>query len=217
MYDLYISVRTAAQKVGKSEETIKRWIRSGKIKDAYKKSDKEGWFLNQEELFTFRPPLNNMESPIGNLPSKEETTHHVQPPEDELEEMINLAYQIATLTSPSQEILHVLKSTGIKRTLELLLIMKESPTPVKNPLGFIKRAIEQGWTPTTLPTKKEKKPFIHSINPIKMARKEIVPEWLEEHKRENQQGIANNSMDEKNGEDIEKARKELERILNKYK
>jgi hypothetical protein len=67
-----------------------------------------------------------------------------------------LAYEAVTMTSPTEEIIGYLSYVGIKRTLEILLTMQQSPTPVKNPTSFIKKAITQGWTPTTLPIKKER-------------------------------------------------------------
>jgi predicted site-specific integrase-resolvase len=38
-----LSVKEFAQRINKSEETVKRWIRSGKIPNARKESDKKGW------------------------------------------------------------------------------------------------------------------------------------------------------------------------------
>lgn len=37
------TVKEVAKLVGKHEETIKRWIRSGKLPHSYRNSDKEGW------------------------------------------------------------------------------------------------------------------------------------------------------------------------------
>lgn len=34
----------------KHEETIKRWIRSGKFPNAYRNSDKEGWRVIESDL-----------------------------------------------------------------------------------------------------------------------------------------------------------------------
>jgi len=41
--------------LGKHEETIKRWIRSGKFPNAYRNSDKEGWRVIESDLLK----LNN--------------------------------------------------------------------------------------------------------------------------------------------------------------
>ncbi|MDR6998781.1 helix-turn-helix domain-containing protein [Neobacillus niacini] len=41
------SVKEEAQLVGKHEETVKRWIRSGKLPNSYRNSDKEGWRIQR--------------------------------------------------------------------------------------------------------------------------------------------------------------------------
>lgn len=66
---------------------------------------------------------------------------------------IATAYQIATLTYPSFEVIELLKSITFERVLELLLIMRQSPRPVKSPLNFLKRAIQENWSPETMPEK----------------------------------------------------------------
>lgn len=62
-------------------------------------------------------------------------------------------YQIATLTYPVFEVIEVLKPLPFERTLEILLIMRQSPRPVKSPLNFLRRAIEENWTAETMPEK----------------------------------------------------------------
>jgi hypothetical protein len=66
---------------------------------------------------------------------------------------IALAYQTATLTYPSFEIMELLRPLPFERVLELLLIMRQSPRPVKSPLNFLRRAIQEGWSPETMPEK----------------------------------------------------------------
>lgn len=66
---------------------------------------------------------------------------------------IALAYQIATLTYPSFEVLELLLPLPYERTLELLLILRQSPKSVKSPLNFLRRALEENWTPETMPQK----------------------------------------------------------------
>lgn len=66
---------------------------------------------------------------------------------------IALAYQTATLTYPSFEIIELLRPLPLERVLELLLIMRQSPRPVKSPLNFLRRAIQEGWSPETMPEK----------------------------------------------------------------
>jgi hypothetical protein len=85
----------------------------------------------------------------------EETVSNQTPRQDD-RELVNLAYQAVTMTSPTEEILGYLSYVGIKRTLEILLVMQQSPIKVKNPTAFIKKAISKGWTPSTIPVKKER-------------------------------------------------------------
>lgn len=69
----------------------------------------------------------------------------------EREKAVILAYQIATLSSPSAEVLDMLLPLRYERTLELLLVLRQSPREVKSPANFLRRAIAEGWTPETLP------------------------------------------------------------------
>jgi len=66
---------------------------------------------------------------------------------------IATAYQIATLTYPSFEVIELLKPIPFERVLELLLIMRQSPRLVKSPLNFIRRALQENWTAETMPEK----------------------------------------------------------------
>lgn len=66
---------------------------------------------------------------------------------------IELAFQIATLRHPGPEVIELLMPLPYDRTLELLLILRQSPKPVRSPLNFLKRAIEEEWTPETTPQK----------------------------------------------------------------
>lgn len=83
--------------------------------------------------------------------------------QQEVEEwgLVKLAYEAVTLTSPTEEILTLLSVVGIKRTLEILLIMQQSATKVKKPDGFIKKAIRENWRPMTVPVKLSKKQSKH--------------------------------------------------------
>jgi excisionase family DNA binding protein len=49
------TVKQVAELLGKNEETIKRWIRSGKLPNSYRNSDKEGWRIHESDLLN----LNN--------------------------------------------------------------------------------------------------------------------------------------------------------------
>ena len=50
------TVKEVAELLGKHEETIKRWIRSGKFPNSYRNSDKEGWRIIESDLLQ----LNNV-------------------------------------------------------------------------------------------------------------------------------------------------------------
>jgi hypothetical protein len=58
--------------------------------------------------------------------------------------------------------------------------MSQSPKKVKNPEGFIRKAISKGWTPTTLPIKKERN--VARVQSEKSEYRRQVPfyNWLEE-------------------------------------
>jgi hypothetical protein len=49
------TVKEVATLIGKHEETIKCWIRSGKLPNSFRNSDKEGWIIPESELLN----LNN--------------------------------------------------------------------------------------------------------------------------------------------------------------
>lgn len=83
---------------------------------------------------------------------------------------MKVAYQAVTLTIPTDEMLSILSVVGIKRTLEILLIMQQTPSKVKNPSEFIKKAIRESLGPISPPiedirqtsTKMLKTPFINN-------------------------------------------------------
>ncbi|MFJ7979059.1 hypothetical protein ACIQ1D_01940 [Lysinibacillus xylanilyticus] len=114
-----------ADLLGKHEETIKRWIRSDKFPNAYRNSDKEGWGVIESDLLKL-----NKVFPVSGGEQKS-----IIKPVDETE-LAKLAYQTFTLTLPSDEMLSILSVVGIKRTLEILLIIQQAPSTVKNPDGF---------------------------------------------------------------------------------
>jgi excisionase family DNA binding protein len=138
------TVKEVADLIGKHEETIKRWIRAGKLPNSYRNSDKEGWRILESDLLQ----LNNVIS----INSIEQHEDEINSSSDE-SGLVKLAYEAVTLTSPTDEILSILSVVGIKRTLEILLIMQQSATKVKNPDGFIRKAIRENWRPTSTPIK----------------------------------------------------------------
>jgi excisionase family DNA binding protein len=142
------TVKEVAEIVGKHEETVKRWIRSGKLPNSYRNSDKEGWRILESDLVK-----------QNRIFSAEETEQHDKEIKSDTNEteLIKIAYQAVTLTSPTDEIISILSVVGIKRTLEILLIMQQSATKVKIPDGFIRKAIRENWSPTSIPIKIPKK------------------------------------------------------------
>ncbi|KZR59360.1 helix-turn-helix domain-containing protein [Pseudobacillus badius] len=143
------TVKEVAGLLGKHEETIKRWIRSGKLPNSYRNSDKEGWRVLERDLLNL-----NKVVPVQKIEPQQDVEAGSGFNEIEL---VRLAYEAVTLTSPTDEILSILSVVGIKRTLEILLIMQQSATRVKNPDGFIKKAIREGWSPSSVPVKLPKK------------------------------------------------------------
>ncbi|MDF2085184.1 helix-turn-helix domain-containing protein [Bacillus pseudomycoides] len=148
------TVKEMATALGKHEETIKRWLRSGKFPNAFRNSDKEGWKIPESDLV-------HIKQGIGFV--KEDSQQNQQVVQQEIEEveLVKLAYETVTLTSPTEEILIFLSVVGIKRTLEILLIMQQSVKQVKNPDGFIKKAIRENWSPAKVPVKLSKKESKH--------------------------------------------------------
>ncbi len=145
----YFSVTQVAAQLGKSEETIKRWLRSGKrFPNAFKISDTEGWRIPAGDLL-----VGQAKSP----PHQEQlTTDNLTPdysPQDNLTELVTLAYQAVTLTYPTEEIVNLLREQGLRRSLQILLTMNQSKNKVKSPVGFIRACIKGNWTSDTLPEK----------------------------------------------------------------
>jgi hypothetical protein len=173
----YLSVSKVANLLGKHEETIKRWIRTGKFPNAQKENDKLGWKIPQcgiEDLSKNKYTMKNFTSKSPSLPSGEIS-------QQDIKELVNLAYQAVTMSSPTDEMLGYLSYVGIKRTLEILLTMQQSPTKVKNPEGFIKKAITKGWTPMTFPIKKERNVArIHRNSPTPIQAPPPFYNWLDD-------------------------------------
>ena len=98
-----------------------------------------------------------------------------------------LAYQIATLSYPSPEVLEVLLPLPFDRTLELLLILRQSPRPVKSPLNFLRRAVEEGWIPETMPEKVNRR--IQNYEENFYIRRGFTPQEAVERARQNREYI----------------------------
>lgn len=130
-----VTVKEMAQHFGKNEETIKRWIRSGKFPNAYKNSDKEGWKIPQWDLVSLANPLL-----IQCLGPRAESNNTER-------EWVKLAYEAVLLSAPSEEMVSVLAFIGIKRTLEVLRMLRSKPSVEENPDQWIKQALTEGWSP----------------------------------------------------------------------
>lgn len=70
---------------------------------------------------------------------------------------IDQAFRIATLTEPTDEIRSLLRALEFERVLELLLMLRQSPKKVLNPAGFLRRAIQESWTPGQQPQKLDRR------------------------------------------------------------
>lgn len=88
-------------------------------------------------------------------------------------EAIDQAWRIATLTEPGGDVRELLYDLEFERVLELLLILRQSPKPVQFPAGFVRRAIESGWTAATLPEKIERRDA--SVPAVKSRPEPIKP------------------------------------------
>lgn len=148
--------------MGKHKETVKRWIRAGKFSNAYRNSDKEGWRIPEGDL----RQLDTLVTAQEYKQIKEEKQSHAQE-----STLVKLAYEAVTLTSPKEEMVNILSVVGIQRTLEILLVMRQLATKVKKPDGFIKKAISENWSPSTLPVKLPKKQGKHLYDFTQQARK----------------------------------------------
>lgn len=149
----YLSVEEFSKRAGKSTETIRRHLRNNKYPGAFKKSDTSGWKIPE----TYLAPSGQMEMglPEDNAEMLDEKPIQNELPSftslEEVERLISLAYQIAFLCEPSDTVLHRLKVCGVERALEIILVMRQSPKqPIKNPEGFVQKAVVCGWKPNGL-------------------------------------------------------------------
>jgi excisionase family DNA binding protein len=103
----FLTVKEFATRTNKSEETIKRWIRSGKIPNAIKESDKKGWRIPESD-FNLGETIQNSDLAFTQTPQLSDSHHNEK-------ELVNLAYQAVTMTYPTEEILNDLTNIGIKK------------------------------------------------------------------------------------------------------
>jgi hypothetical protein len=69
---------------------------------------------------------------------------------------IEKAYQIATLTFPSEEVTELLCTLEFERALDLLLILRQT-RGLKSPLNLLRRAIKENWIAEVMPEKVNRK------------------------------------------------------------
>ena len=143
------TVKEVSELLEKHEETIKRWIDQVNFQTLTEIVIKKvGELLNRIYYnLIMLYPSSKLEHQEDKLKSEVAES-----------ELIILAYQAVTLSSRLYQILSILSVVGIKRTLEILLIMQQSPTKVKNPDGFIRKAVRENWNPTSIPIKLPNKP-----------------------------------------------------------
>lgn len=116
------TVKQLSKHLNKSEEIIKLWIKVGKFPHAYRNSDKEGWRIPKGDVISLTVPDF----------LKQEQSYET--------ELIQIAYQAVTLERPEPEVLTVLHYVGMKQTLDLLLLWRQSDTLIE-PSTFIQQTL----------------------------------------------------------------------------
>ncbi|PSL41286.1 hypothetical protein B0H94_12032 [Salsuginibacillus halophilus] len=71
-------------------------------------------------------------------------------------ELIHMAFRLATLTDPSEEMQEVLEKQGVEAAFQALLVLRQSPKRVRNVEGFLKKALVMGWGPSTVPVRRSR-------------------------------------------------------------
>ncbi|WP_169907770.1 helix-turn-helix domain-containing protein [Priestia abyssalis] len=166
MDEKMLTVNEAAKVLGKSTETVKRYIRDGKL-EASKRTDREGYRISQAALNKLATRLvkSNRTVPSPSTFNKQIAGESNEPEiKYYVTECVILAYQAVTLSPPTEEIIGLLSYVGIKRALEILLVIQQSPNKVKNHAAFIRKAISEGWAPETIPIRNQRKVVRNKID-----------------------------------------------------
>jgi len=133
----YFSVKEVAALLGyKNEETIKRKIKDGMFPNAFQNSRKEGW----------RIPASDVSAITGSSPKNVQGKSASLSDFNKLE-LVKIAYQVATLSSPSKEVHDALTSLPLERALEICLIIRQQNKTIEDPYKFVKAAISKKWMP----------------------------------------------------------------------
>ncbi|MED4225951.1 hypothetical protein [Neobacillus cucumis] len=198
----FISVKQVAERYGRSQEQVKRWLRKGeKFPNAIKTSDKKGWQIPltdiQNDLY------GEMVQEHGSVPLP-----IILESGNELKELIILAFQVGTLKTPTEDIINLGCSKGLKQMLEAMLVVRQNEKNIRNFNSFVHDAIFQGWSSSSTPKKVEnKKENIHRKQAIrKPIRTEIVPEWFDEPEVHKKQSV--DSL-----KDLEQKKREIQEML----
>ncbi|MFK4292418.1 helix-turn-helix transcriptional regulator [Bacillus sp. RC250] len=146
----YFSVKEVAALLGyKNEETIKRKIKGGMFPKAFQNSRKEGWKIPASDVAVLTS------SSLTNIQDKKKS-----PSLDyNKSELVKLAYQVTTLTSPPEEVHKVLISLPLVRVLEICLIIRQQSRQIDEPYKFVKAAKTKNWMPDPI-TNGEKKRLV---------------------------------------------------------
>lgn len=134
----------------KNEETVKRKIKAGMFPNAFQNSRKEGWKI----------PASDITAVTGSSPKHTHNKVASTSTDCNKSELVKLAYQVATLTSPPEEVHEVLTSLPLDRALEICLIMRQQTSHIVDPYKFVKAAITKKWTPDPI-THEAKQSLIH--------------------------------------------------------
>ena len=142
------SVKEVAALLGyKNEETIKRKIKDGMFPNAFQNSRKEGWKI----------PASDVLAITNSSPKKAQSTNPSLPTNVNKSELVKLAYQVATLSSPPKEVHEALFSLPLERSLEICLIIRQQNKTIEDPYKFVKAAITKKWTPDPTTNVKKKR------------------------------------------------------------
>lgn len=144
----YFSVKEVTALLGyKNEETIKRKIKDGMFPGAIQNSRKEGW----------RIPASDVAALTSSSQKAAQSNSTSTPTDYNKSEIIKLAYQVATLTSLSEEVHKVLSSLPLERALEICLIIRQQSRPIDDPYKFVKAAKTKNWMPDPITNGEKKK------------------------------------------------------------
>lgn len=142
------TVKEVAALMGyKNEETIKRKIKDGMFPKAFQNSRKEGWKI----------PASDVAALTGSSLIKVQDKKKALSSDYNKSELVKLAYQVTTLTSPPEEVHKVLTSLPLERVLEICLIIRQQSRPIDEPYKFVKAAKTKNWMPDPIIDEEKKR------------------------------------------------------------